>query len=116
MRKKISQQLASTAAAMLHASVMSRPSVPYQEMGTEVVELSLRHIIESSSSKPEIRRRIKKELRCPFEPILLSMVIPSTAIGRKASTLVKATQVLISKNGKVVRLQIYGPGGETIQM
>ena len=86
---------------------------PFDSMKPVEVEIVLRHIVATSSSEEEILKRIKGELGCPYTPSL-SFKQPKDRVEREACELVKALGGLITKNGAMVMMTIFGPQGEVI--
>lgn len=95
--------------------VPSHIKKPFNEMGTQEIEIALRHIVTTSSSEEEIRRRIKDELKCPGHPTL-HIDQPKDQVGEEARELVKALGGLVTKTGAMVMIMIHGPDGEVISV
>lgn len=87
----------------------------YHMLSDEEIKAALRHIVTTSESEDEIKRRVKEEFRCPYEPSLNSLTA-LTAVGGEAKMLCQAMGGLTMKNGTLVQLMIFSPRGETIWM
>jgi hypothetical protein len=88
---------------------------PYHELETNEIKAALRHIVTTSESEEEIKRRVKDEFHYPYEPSLNSLTALTAAAG-EAKMLCMAMGGLKMKNGTLVQLRIWSPTGETIMM
>jgi hypothetical protein len=88
---------------------------PYSELSRDEIEAALRHIVTTSESEDEIRRRVKDEFRCPYQPCLTSLT-SLTAMAGEAILLCQAMGGMTMKNGTLVQLMIFAPDGEIIMM
>jgi len=86
---------------------------PYHQMGEAEIEAAVHHIISTSSSEAEVRRRIRDELG-HREAIELISHIPEDKAGLEARELVRGLGGPIMQNGAMVMVMMYGPDGMPI--
>ena len=87
----------------------------YHELDTNEIKAALRHIITTSESEEEIKRRVKEEFHCPYEPSINPLTALTAAAG-EAKMLCQAMGGLTMNNGTLVQLMVWGPDGEAIMM
>ena len=82
----------------------------YEDMTDVEVKAAARHIISTSNSENEVRRRIQDELGYPHD-IDLHTTIPDDATGREARELVRGLGGLVMKNGAMAMAMMPGHNG-----
>ena len=102
--------------ASLGKDILSDPTKPsYYEMQQPDIEAALRHIVTDSSSKEEVKARIKSELGCPYTPTV-RVLSALSKLGTQVREMCLVMGGVALKTGELVQIMLCGPRGECITL